>query len=156
MALNISLGRAAIGAGATTGVISVTNLLVMVQRGPASGVSLGMLAFSVGLAALSGSLMALALILKYMEGRPYRGLLIEAARRPEYSNALAQIIDADSRHEAIKSGRGLVDKEQRILYRPDVAWPASEVRAKSTIGRRDVIEEDNSAGAPALRTTGRS
>ncbi|MEU7142637.1 hypothetical protein ABZ942_24540 [Nocardia sp. NPDC046473] len=157
MALNISLERAAIGAGATTGVIGVANFVLVVgQRGQASGVSLGMLLLTIALAVLTGSLTALALILRYMEGRPYRGLLIEAARRPEHSDALAQIIDADSRHEAIKSGRGLIDKEQRVLYRPDMAWPGSEVQARSAIRRRELINDSGPVSDPVSRTTTRS
>ncbi|MGY2119215.1 hypothetical protein ACW9HR_35430 [Nocardia gipuzkoensis] len=126
MNITTSSKRAAWGVGAVTGMVGIGNVvLAFRQQGSVSGALLGVLLLFIILILITGMLTTLALVLEYLEGRPYRELLLEAARRPEHSDALAQIIDADSRHEAIKSGRSLIDREQRQLYRPNTARSAT-------------------------------
>ncbi len=138
--MKTSIRQAVVGVGAATSMVGIANVVLMVaQRSSGNGPSLGLLVVLVALILITAVLTSLALVLSYLEGRPYRELLMEATRRPEHSNALAQIIDADSRHEAIKSGHGLVDKDQGLLYRPDVAWPSGRVRTPPNNFRRDRV-----------------
>jgi hypothetical protein len=64
-------------------------------------------------------LTTLTMVLGYLDGKPYRDLLFKAAQDPANSDAYTEVIDADSRHESVKNGAVLTDRQHGRLYRPD-------------------------------------
>lgn len=110
---------AAWGAGSATGVIGITNIAMTInQHHPGQSVPLEMWVLLVAGIAATTFLTAVTMLLHYLDSEPYRRLLTEAALHPKDSAHYAEIIDADSRHEAIKNREVLIDRQQEKLYRP--------------------------------------
>lgn len=69
------------------------------------------------------ALTVIAMIVRYLEGDSYRALLVAAACKPEWSPALLEVIDADSRHEAVLAGGILTDKHRKLYRSLSAAGP---------------------------------
>jgi hypothetical protein len=109
-----------LGAGGVTGLTGIANVAVIIacpnpDRTPPIGLWLLMIAAVLATTALT----VIAMIFRHLEGESYRTLLAAAACKPEWSLAFLEVIDADSRHEAVMAGGILTDKHQK-LYRSGV------------------------------------
>jgi hypothetical protein len=106
--------------GGASGVVGVGNLVVALTRhGSGDGVPVGMWILLGALILATCGLIALTKVLDHLEGKPYRDLLAKAAQDPANAAAYREIIDADSRHESVKNGAMLNDRQHGKLYRPD-------------------------------------